>query len=352
MFTNSVRFDPGFDSVLQGGVDTSGVAVVAGGAGFIGSNLIWRLLGDGYQIVCLDNLETGRHENISELLTNPDFKFFLHDIIKPFHVTGRVDRIYNLACPASPPKYQKDPVHTFLTSVVGALNILQLADAKEARVLQSSTSEVYGDPDVTPQSEVYRGLVSTVGPRACYDEGKRAAETLFHDMHETKGVDVRISRIFNTYGPRMDPEDGRVVSNFVMQALRGEALTIYGTGGQTRSFCYIDDMVNALIAHMEAEDIDFDPINLGNPDEFTIIELAQLVRDFIPEAQGVVFHGLPKDDPKQRCPDITRAKTLLHWEPNVSLRDGLEPTIKYFRNELAQSQSFGGGQVSTTGTGG
>ena len=321
------------------------VVLVAGGAGFIGSNLCRRLLEAGDRVICVDNLETGRLENIAGLIPNPGFRFFNHDIIKPFRVKGEVDRIYNLACPASPVKYQKDPVHTFLTSVIGSLNLLEIAAEKDARVLQSSTSEVYGDPDVTPQSETYRGLVSTIGPRACYDEGKRAAETLFHEMNQTRQVDVRIARIFNTYGPRMDPEDGRVVSNFIVQALQNVPLTVYGTGEQTRSFCYISDMLDGLIALMECEDWGADPVNLGNPGEFTVNELAELVLERIETSSALVYKDLPKDDPRQRRPDISRAKTVLGWEPKVPLRDGLEPTIDYFREELAQAQS----PVSTGG---
>lgn len=337
MEKKSNRFDPQFDEIAAG--EGADVVVLAGGAGFIGSNLSRRLLDAGHRVICIDNLETGRQENIAELLPNQNYRFFLHDIIQPFSVSGRVDRIYNLACPASPPKYQKNPVHTFLTSVIGSLNLLELAQSKSARVLQSSTSEVYGDPDVSPQSESYRGLVSTVGPRACYDEGKRAAETLFHEMNGATGVDIRIARIFNTYGPRMDPEDGRVVSNFIVQALKGQELTIYGTGEQTRSFCYIDDMLDGLISQMESETCGVDPINLGNQGEFTINELAELVSEMIPTADGVVHHDLPGDDPRQRRPDITRAKMLLGWEPKVPLRDGLVPTIEYFKSELAQAQA-------------
>lgn len=336
MGAKSNRFDPKFDDIAVGG--NTGVVLLAGGAGFIGSNLSRRLLDAGYQVICVDNLETGRQENIAELLPNANFRFFLHDIIQPFSLGGRVDRIYNLACPASPPKYQKNPVHTFLTSVIGSLNLLEIAQSKSARVLQASTSEVYGDPDVSPQSESYRGLVSTVGPRACYDEGKRAAETLFHEMNGATGVDIRIARIFNTYGPRMDPEDGRVVSNFIVQALKGQELTIYGTGEQTRSFCYIDDMLDALTSQMESETCGVEPINLGNPGEFTVNALAAMVSEMVPTAAGVVHHDLPGDDPRQRCPDIARAKMLLGWEPTVPLRDGLIPTIEYFKSELAQLQ--------------
>ncbi len=332
------RIDPNFKDAIGTQDARKRIVLIAGGAGFIGSNLCTRLLAAGDRVICIDNLETGRLENLSDAMANPDFRFFQHDIIKRFSIVGEVDRIYNLACPASPPKYQKDPVHTFLTSVLGSLNLLELADAKSARVLLSSTSEVYGDPDVTPQTESYRGLVNTVGPRACYDEGKRAAETLFYEMHETRGVDVRIARIFNTYGPGMDPEDGRVISNFVVQALQGHDLTVYGTGEQTRSFCYISDMLDALTLLMESETCGTGPINLGNPHEFTINELAELVHIQLPSGGAVVHRDLPRDDPRQRRPDITLAKTLLNWEPKVALSAGLGPTIGYFREELRKIQ--------------
>ncbi len=332
------RFTPDFGSGGKKLTGTPRVVVVAGGAGFIGSNLCRRLLDDGDRVICVDNLETGRTVNIAGLIPHANFRFYLHDIVEPFAIDGPVDRIYNLACPGSPPKYQRDPVHTFQTSVMGAMNLLELAAAKGARVLQSSTSEVYGDPDVSPQSEDYRGLVNTMGPRACYDEGKRAAETLFHDMHETRHIDVRVARIFNTYGPRMDPEDGRVVSNFVIQSLQDRPLTIYGTGEQTRAFCYIDDMLDGLTALMECETCTDSPVNLGNPGEFTVNELAHLVQEMTGRAPGITHRDLPKDDPRQRRPDITRARTLLGWEPKVPLREGLAPTIAYFREELVRSQ--------------
>lgn len=315
--------------------------LVAGGAGFIGSNLIRRLLDAGDRVICVDNFSTGRFENISALVPHPGFRWLRHDIIEPFSVSVPVDRIYNLACPASPPKYQADPLHTFKTSVLGALNLLELAEEKGARILQSSTSEVYGDPDCSPQPESYRGNVNTVGPRSCYDEGKRAAETAFYESNHTRHVDVRIARIFNTYGPAMDPEDGRVVSNFVVQALTGAPLTIYGEGRQTRSFCYVSDMVDALIALMEAHgDLPaiHDPVNLGNPGEFTMLELAQMVLELTGARSKLVFMPLPKDDPTQRRPDITRAHNLLGWEPKVPLIKGLVPTISYFRAELETLQ--------------
>ncbi|WP_372604241.1 UDP-glucuronic acid decarboxylase family protein [Actibacterium sp.] len=319
--------------------------LVAGGAGFIGSNLCHRLIAEGDRVICVDNMETGRHENIADLLTHPRFAFLHHDIVGAFTVGGPIDRIYNLACPGSPPKYQRDPVHTFKTSIIGGINLLSLAEEKSARILQSSTSEVYGDPDISPQSEDYRGLVNTIGPRACYDEGKRGAETLFHEMNKRRGVETRIARIFNTYGPRMDPEDGRVVSNFIIQAITGNNLTVYGDGNQTRSFCYIDDMLDGLVALMETE-TPFgtinDPVNLGNPGEFTMLELADLVREMTGSGSGLVFRGLPVDDPHQRRPDIHKAKHLLGWEPKIPLREGLEPTIAYFRAELAIQQRLRG----------
>lgn len=336
-------FRPAFlkDAPFGGGK----TVLVAGGAGFIGSNLCHRLIARGDRVVCLDNMETGRQENVAGLLSHPNFAFFLHDIVEPFDLNGRVDRIYNLACPGSPPKYQRDPIHTFKTSILGGINLLELAERKSARILQSSTSEVYGDPDISPQSEEYRGLVNTIGPRACYDEGKRGAETLFHEMHDREGVETRIARIFNTYGPRMDPEDGRVVSNFIIQACTGADLTVYGDGLQTRSFCYIDDMLDGLTTLMESENqcgtID-DPVNLGNPGEFTILELAEIVLEMTGSSSKLVFHELPIDDPRQRCPDITRAKALLGWSPRVPLRDGLAPTIAYFKNELARKQGIAG----------
>lgn len=345
----SKGFDPLFDDEAGRSTERKRVVVVAGGAGFLGSNLCIRLIHEGDRVVCVDNLETGRLENLSEVIAHPDFRFFHHDILKRFSIKGPVNRIYNLACPASPVSYQKDPVHTFLTSVLGSLNLLEMAEVKSARVLLSSTSEVYGDPDVTPQDESYRGLVNTVGPRACYDEGKRAAETLFFEMHETRDVDVRIARIFNTYGPRMDPEDGRVISNFVVQALQGRDLTIYGNGEQTRSFCFLSDMLDALTLLMECEDCGSGPINLGNPQEFTINEIAAIVRAKVPAAANVVYRDLPKDDPHQRRPDISRAKTLLGWEPQVDLDTGLDATISYFREELRNTQSYLSARVAAAG---
>jgi UDP-glucuronate decarboxylase len=335
MHIGSVKaFDPQFDLVFTNAVKIPKVVLIPGGAGFIGSNLCARLVEQGDYVICLDNLLTGRMSNIAPLLMHPRFRFFRHDIIDPFEITGPVMRIYNLASPASPPKYQKDPIHTFKTSVLGAMNLLDLARAKGARILQSSTSEVYGDPEVVPQPESYRGLVNTVGPRSCYDEGKRAAETLFHEMHQQHGVDIRIARIFNTYGPKMDPEDGRVISNFIVQSLRGQALTIYGDGSQTRAFCYVDDMLDGLMSLMEVETVGAGPVNLGNPGEFTIADLAGKVLALTGNAAGVEYHDLPIDDPRRRRPDITRARNLLGWAPKVALEQGLRATVDYFRTEI------------------
>jgi UDP-glucuronate decarboxylase len=282
-------------------------------------------------VLCVDNLLTGRMQNIHDLLPDPSFSFLRHDVIKPLEIPGPVDQIYNLACAASPPQYQRDPVHTFKTNVFGALNLLELAAAKRARVLQASTSEVYGDPSVSPQPESYFGNVNTFGPRSCYDEGKRAAETLFHDFNERHGVVTKIARIFNTYGPNMSPDDGRVVSNFIMQALRGEDLTIYGDGTQTRSFCYRDDLIDGLIRLMESPAELSQPVNLGNPCEFTILELAQLVLDKIDTPGKLVFSDLPVDDPHQRRPDITTAANRLNWAPRIDLSEGLDRMIAHFR---------------------
>ncbi|MCA0045099.1 UDP-glucuronic acid decarboxylase family protein [Celeribacter litoreus] len=332
--TFTLRFDQGDSNVRH-------TVLVAGGAGFIGSNLIRVLLEEGDRVICLDDLSTGRHGNISDLIAHPRFRFILHDIVEPFTLSMPVDQIYNLACPASPPKYQYDPLQTFKTSVIGALNLLELAREKRARILQSSTSEVYGDPDHSPQEESYRGNVATIGPRACYDEGKRAAETLFYEMHQVHGVDVRIARIFNTYGPWMDPSDGRVVSNFVVQALCEDPLTVYGDGTQTRSFCYVSDMVAGLMALMNAPEVlgtISDPVNLGNADEFTMLELAELVLEKTGSRSPLVHKPLPKHDPLQRRPDLTRAQNLLGWRPKVSLSEGLSMTIDYFAGELVASQ--------------
>jgi UDP-glucuronate decarboxylase len=302
--------------------------LVTGGAGFVGSHLCERLLDNGHEVIALDSLLTGSWSNVAHLRANPRFRTMEHDVTRPFDVV--VDRIYNLACAASPVHYQADPVHTTLTSVLGALHCLKLAQKHGARVFQASTSEVYGDPEVHPQPETYRGNVNPIGIRACYDEGKRCAESLMMDFHRTEGVEVRIARIFNTYGPRMSEHDGRVVSNFVVQALRGEDLTVYGDGSQTRSFCYVDDLVDGILALMEHPHVT-GPINLGNPSEFTVLELAEEVLQLTGSSSRIVRRPLPDDDPKVRKPIIDRAQKLLGFEPKVSLSDGLRATIEYFR---------------------
>jgi UDP-glucuronate decarboxylase len=286
----------------------------------------------------VDNLQTGRLSNVAHLMREGRFSFLRHDVVQPLSVEGPLDEVWNLACAASPPQYQRDPLHTFRTCVHGSLNLLELAREKRARILQASTSEVYGDPEVACQAESYRGSVNTWGPRACYDEGKRAAETLFYE-YARQGVEVRVARIFNTYGPRMSPEDGRVVSNFVCQALRGEALTIHGDGSQTRSFCYVDDLVEGLVRLMASEAEG--PVNLGNPGEFTVRELAEMVLEMTGSASELLHKPLPQDDPRQRRPDITRAATLLEWTPQVALREGLPKTIEHFREEIAEAQRKG-----------
>jgi UDP-glucuronate decarboxylase len=306
--------------------------LVAGGAGFVGSHLCGALIAKGYFVTCVDNLQTGRVGNVAHLAAHPRFEFRQHDIITPLVIDGPLDQIYNLACAASPPLYQKDPIHTFKTCVYGSMNLLELAKAKGARILQSSTSEVYGDPEISPQPESYRGAVNTVGPRACYDEGKRAGETLFWEFGAHQGVETRIARIFNTYGPRMHPDDGRVVSNFVVQALRGQDITIYGDGTQTRSFCYIDDLVDGLMRLMASDE--GMPVNLGNPGEFTMLELAQMVLRQTGAGARLVRRPLPQDDPRQRKPDITRAQCILGWTPVVALEQGLALTIAHFAAEL------------------
>jgi UDP-glucuronate decarboxylase len=305
--------------------------LVTGGAGFIGSHLCERLLNEGHEVICLDNFFTGRRENILPLLDNPRFELLRHDVIEP--ILLEVDQIYNLACPASPIHYQYNPVKTVKTSVMGMINMLGLAKRVRARILQASTSEVYGDPLVHPQPEEYWGNVNPIGLRSCYDEGKRIAETLMMDYHRQNHVDTRIARIFNTYGPRMLEDDGRVVSNFVVQALRGEALTLYGAGDQTRSFCYVDDLVEALTRLMNADSL-HDPVNLGNPGEFTIKQLAEEVVRICGSESGVKYMPLPQDDPRQRKPDIKRAQELLGWNPTIPLREGLERTVKYFRERM------------------
>lgn len=306
--------------------------LITGGAGFIGSHLSERLLADGHEVLCLDNFFTGRRENIMHLLDNPRFELLRHDVIEP--ILLEVDQIYNLACPASPIHYQFNPVKTVKTSVMGAINMLGLAKRVQARILQASTSEVYGDPLMHPQKENYWGNVNPIGLRSCYDEGKRLAETLMTDYHRQNKVDIRIARIFNTYGPRMLENDGRVVSNFVVQALRGEELTLYGEGQQTRSFCYVDDLVEGLIRLMNCDDF-HQPVNLGNPGEFTIKQLAELVMEICGSGAGVKYLPLPEDDPRQRKPDISRAQELLKWNPTIPLRTGLETTIAYFRKRVS-----------------
>ena len=305
--------------------------LVTGGAGFLGSHLCDRLLKDGHEVVCIDNLFTGQKANIAHLLTNPNFEFVRHDVIDSFKF--EVDQIYNLACPASPPHYQYNPIKTTKTSVMGAINCLGLAKRVKARVFQASTSEVYGDPHVHPQPESYWGNVNPIGRRSCYDEGKRCAETLFFDYHRENNVDIRVVRIFNTYGPRMHPNDGRVVSNFIVQALKGEDLTIYGDGTQTRSFCYVDDLIEGFIRFMNQTET-VGPMNLGNPGEFTMLQLAEKIVKLVGGKSKIVHKPLPSDDPKQRRPDITLAKRILKWEPGISLESGLRPTIEYFRAKV------------------
>jgi UDP-glucuronate decarboxylase len=306
--------------------------LVTGGAGFLGSHLCDRLLADGHEVLCLDNLFTGTKRNIDHLHNHPRFEFVRHDVTFPLYV--EVDEIYNLACPASPIHYQHDPVQTTKTSVHGAINMLGLAKRLKARIMQASTSEVYGDPQVHPQVEGYWGHVNPIGTRSCYDEGKRCAETLFFDYHRQHGLDIKVARIFNTYGPRMHPNDGRVVSNFIVQALKGEDITIYGDGAQTRSFCYVDDLIEVFVRLM-ASPADFTgPVNTGNPGEFTIRELAEIVIDMVGSKSKLTLKPLPSDDPMQRKPDITLAKEKLGWEPQVKLQDGLKKTIEYFDDLL------------------
>jgi UDP-glucuronate decarboxylase len=311
--------------------------LVTGGAGFIGSHLCRKLLNEGHDVLCADNYFTGSRANISPLLDNPSFEAIRCDVTFPLYV--EVDEIYNLACPASPIHYQYDPVQTTKTSVMGAINMLGLAKRLRARILQSSTSEVYGDPDVHPQPESYRGLVSVNGPRACYDEGKRCAETLFYDYQRQHDLLIRVARIFNTYGPNMHPHDGRVVSNFIVQALQNEPITIYGEGQQTRSFCYVDDMVEGLVQLMNVNGRLDGPVNLGNPMEITVADLAERVIALTGSRSSIIKCPLPQDDPRQRCPDITRAEALLHWKPKVSLEDGLSRTIAYFEALLSSNSS-------------
>jgi UDP-glucuronate decarboxylase len=307
--------------------------LVTGGAGFLGSHLCERMLNDGNEVLCVDNFYSGTKDNIAHLMSNPHFELIRHDVCFPLHV--EVDEIYNLACPASPVHYQRDPVQTTKTSVLGAMNMLGLAKRTGAKILQASTSEVYGDPEVHPQKESYWGHVNTIGIRSCYDEGKRCAETLFFDYKRQHHVDIKVVRIFNTYGPRMHPNDGRVVSNFIVQALRGDDITIYGDGSQTRSFCYADDLIEGFVRMMVSDKNVTGPINMGNPGEFTMVELAQAILKQVGGQSQLVFKPLPQDDPKQRRPDITLAKQHLNWEPKVNLDAGLEKTIAYFKRFLA-----------------
>ena len=309
--------------------------LVTGGAGFLGSHLCERLLERGDNVICLDNFFTGRKQNVAHLLSNPRFELIRHDIVQP--IALEADQIYNLACPASPVAYQYNPIKTIKTSTVGVVNVLGLAKRCKARILHASTSEVYGDPTVHPQPESYWGNVNPLGPRSCYDEGKRVAESLCMNYHQEHNLEVRIIRIFNTYGPRMDPNDGRVISNFITQALRGQPLTIYGDGMQTRSFCYVDDLLRGMMQLMD-QDKETGPVNIGNPGEYTMLQLAEQVLKQIPDSKSRIIHEpLPQDDPKQRCPDITKARSLLGWSPTVDLQEGLARTVEYYRSELAKS---------------
>lgn len=306
--------------------------LVTGGAGFLGSHLCERLLAEGNDVVCVDNLFTGSKDNIRHMLTNPYFEFIRHDVTEPLYV--EVDQIYNLACPASPPHYQHNPIKTAKTSVYGAMNMLGLAKRVHARILQASTSEVYGDPEVHPQPESYRGSVNTIGIRSCYDEGKRMAETLFFDYHRMNNVEIKVMRIFNTYGPRMNPNDGRVVSNFIVQALRGQDITIYGNGMQTRSFCYVDDLIEGMIRLMNSRKEFTGPVNIGNPGEFTMLQLAEMVITLTGSNSKIIYMPLPSDDPTQRRPVISLAKKELDWEPTIFIEEGLKKTINYFKTVI------------------
>eukprot|EP01079_Euglenida_sp_SAG-EU17-18_P000782 gene783-2534_t len=302
--------------------------LVTGGAGFLGNHLCRRLVAEGHEVICMDNLFTGTKDNIADLMDKPNFEFIRHDVTQP--ITIEVDQIYNMACPASPVHYQYNPIKTMKVSVLGAMNMLGLAKRLRARILQASTSEVYGDPDISPQTEEYWGHVNCIGVRSCYDEGKRAAETLFFDYHRQNGVDIRVARIFNTYGPGMHPYDGRVVSNFIVQALQGKDITVYGDGSQTRSFCFVDDLIDGLVRLMNQDDT-IGPVNIGNPNEFTIKQLAEKVVGQVNGPGKLSFLDLPSDDPKQRRPDITKAGQFLKWDPKVHLDEGLTKTIDYFK---------------------
>ncbi len=314
--------------------------LVTGGAGFLGSHLCEVLVEEGADVLCLDNFYTGSRANVQHLLGKPNFELLRHDVTFPLYI--EVDEVYNLACPASPIHYQHDPVQTTKTSVHGAINMLGLAKRTGAKILQASTSEVYGDPEEHPQPEHYWGHVNPIGPRSCYDEGKRCAETLFFDYHRQHNLPIKVARIFNTYGPRMHPDDGRVVSNFIVQALKGESLTIYGDGSQTRSFCYVDDLVVGLIRLMRTEDDCTGPVNLGNPDEFQIKQLAERVLALVGSRSKIIYKELPQDDPRQRRPDITLAKAQLNWQPSIALEEGLRRTVEYFRALLAQGDPKAG----------
>lgn len=311
--------------------------LVTGGAGFIGSHLCDRLIAEGHEVICVDNLFTGSKDNIKQLIDNPHFKFIEHDIVEPLFIDEAIDQIYNLASPASPIHYQNNPVHTTKTSTVGVINMLGLAHKHGARILQASTSEVYGDPEAHPQAEEYHGNVSFTGPRACYDEGKRVSETLCFDYHRMHGMEIKVVRIFNTYGPRMAFDDGRVISNFITQALKGKPLTVYGDGTQTRSFCYVDDLVDGLIKMMNSEKNITGPINLGNPGEKSMLEMAEKIIALTGSSSKIVYKDLPIDDPRRRCPDITKAQKMLGWTPRVELEEGLKKTIADFKTRLAST---------------
>lgn len=310
--------------------------LVTGGAGFLGSNLCRKLLECGNYVIALDNLSTGRMYNILDLMSNENFKFIKHDVVNSIELD--IDLIFNFACPASPPAYQKDPIQTIKTSFLGMLNMLELAKKNNAKILQASTSEVYGDPEQHPQTETYVGHVNPIGIRSCYDEGKRSAEALIFDFHRMYNLDIKVIRIFNTYGPGMDPDDGRVVSNFIIQALNNDPITMYGSGEQTRSFCYVDDLVSGITKMMESDRVVTGPVNLGNPNEFTLLELADKVIKLTQSKSKVVFYPLPLDDPKKRCPDISLARKLLNWEPEINLQHGLEKTIEYFSRLLQKNK--------------